>query len=455
MRLFAAARSAPVRYAMILAVLSGITMSTLLAVLFWWISPVLERHLDDSIMQQHALFKSDLAQDGMDSMLGLVRLHAKHPSSSSIHLLALDNEDRYLAGDLPLLPPVEGWQNLEIPAELTEENRALHRYRALGTRFDDGTFLLVSEDTTDLLQTRRLLLQSFGITLALTIALTLFGGFILGNALVRRVESVNKTAQAIMNGDLSQRIPEAGPRDELGGLAESLNRMLARIDELMQNLRAVTGNIAHDLRSPLSRHRQRLESSRMKERSLEEYQATIDTAIEDTDSILKIFEAMLRIAQIEAGTPREYFTQVKMNEIADNIVDAFQAVAVDEGKQFTAHANPDCQVMGDRVLLTQLLSNLIENALRHTPVGTHIRLDIERHEGKVQIVVSDTGPGIPEQERERVFRHFYRLDTSRSTPGSGIGLSFVAAVVKAHDATIELDDNTPGLKVIITFPESV
>ena len=452
MRFPAAARSAPVRFAMIFAALSAIMMSMLLAVLFWSISSLLERHIDEAIVRQLAVLKYDLAQDGMESMLGLIQLHAKHSSPNSIHLLALDSEDRYLAGDLPVLAPVEGWQNLEIPsAERTDDNYPIHSYRALGVRFGDGTFVLVSEDIADLVQTRRLLLQSFGITLAVTIALTLFGGLIIGNALLRRVESVNQIAQAIMNGDLSQRIPLVGRRDELAGLAENLNRMLSRIDDLMQNLRAITSNIAHDLRSPLSRLRQRLELSRMKERSPEEYRGIIDTAIEDTDSILKTFEAMLRIAQIEAGTLRENFTHVKMDEIADNVVDAFQAVADDEGKELCAHVEPGCCVMGDRVLLTQLISNLIENALRHTPVGTHIRLDIECYEDKTRIVVSDTGPGIPEQERERVFRHFYRLDASRSTPGNGIGLSFVAAVVKAHDATIELDDNAPGLKVTITF----
>ena len=451
MRFTAAARSAPVRFAMIFAALSAIMMSMLLALLFWWISSLLERHIDETIVWQHAVLKDDLAQNGKESMLELIRLHAMHPSSSSIHLLALNSEDRYLAGDLPLLPPVEGWQNREIPAERSDENGSLRSYRALGTRLGDGTFVLVSEDIADLVQTRTLLLQSFSITLAVTVALSLFGGLIIGNALLRRVESVNQIAQAIMNGDLSQRIPLLGRRDELGGLAESLNRMLARIDDLMQNLRAITSNIAHDLRSPLSRHRQRLELSRMKEHSLGEYRAIIDEAIEDTDSILKTFEAMLRIAQIEAGTPREHFAQVKMDEIANNIVDAFQAVADDEGKGLTAHVESDCRVMGDRVLLTQLISNLIENALRHTPVDTHIRLNIERHEDKTRIVVSDTGPGIPEKERERVFRHFYRLDASRSTPGNGIGLSFVAAVVKAHDATIELNDNAPGLKVAIPF----
>lgn len=245
--------------------------------------------------------------------------------------------------------------------------------------------------------------------------------------------------------------PLVGQRDALGGLAESLNSMLARIDELMQNLRHVTSSIAHDLRSPLSRHRQRLEAVRMKPRTPAEYENTIDTAIEDTDTILKTFEAMLRIAQIESGTPREYFSEVSLNEIGENIVDAFAAVAEDEGKHLSALVDQNIKLYGDQELITQMLANLVENSLHHTPNGTRIEFRIDLSEHKPRITVSDDGPGIPASERDHVFRHFYRLDASRSTPGNGIGLSFVGAVVKLHNATISLEDNSPGLRVVIVF----
>jgi signal transduction histidine kinase len=269
--------------------------------------------------------------------------------------------------------------------------------------------------------------------------------------LLRRVDAVNRTARAIMDGDLSQRIPVVGPRDELGGLAEGLNRMLARIEELMESLRHVSSDIAHDLRTPLGRMRQRLETCRMKTRSKAEYEAAIEAAIEDADGILKTFEAMLRIAQIEAGARRARFSPVNLSEVADNVAEAFGAVAEDEGKRLVATVEAGVAVTGDRELLTQMLANLTENALRHTPAGTRVDLCLERVNGEIRLTVSDTGPGIPPEERERVFRRFYQLDESRSTPGSGLGLSLVAAVAKLHNTTVLLEDNNPGLRVSVTF----
>ncbi len=254
-----------------------------------------------------------------------------------------------------------------------------------------------------------------------------------------------------MDGDLSRRIPVVQRADELGGIAESLNRMLARIEDLMDNLRHVTSNIAHDLRSPLGRHRQRLETARLKPRSPGEYETAIDTAIADTDAILKTFDAMLRIAQIEARSPRDRFVTVSLSDICENVADAFAAVAEDDGKRLVASIEPDVALDGDRELLMQLLVNLVENALRHTPRGTTISIRLERPGGRPRLTVDDDGPGIPADERDRVFRRFYRLDASRTTPGSGLGLSFVSAVVKLHDATISLEDNLPGLRVVIVF----
>ncbi len=450
MKLTDAARSAPVRYAVVLAALSAVAMGTLLLVIFWWTTSLLERHMEEVINQQLSILKDDLAQDGLDSMLDLVRQHAKN--QNRVHILVLDSQQNFLAGDLPLIVASEGWQDIILPSLPDDTNHRPLHLRGLGTQLDDGLFILVTQDTNDLHQARRLLVLSFGITLAVTIALMLFGGLAIAVVLLRRVDDVNNTARAIMDGDLSQRIQLVGPRDELGGLAVNLNRMLSRIDELMQNLRHVTSNIAHDLRSPLSRHRQRLESARMKPRSNDEYEAAIDTAIEDTDTILKIFEAMLRIAQIEGGTPRERFTTTNLSKIAENVVDAFAAVAEDKGKSLKENIQPNILIRGDSELITQMLANLVENSLRHTPVGTNVELRIHSSLNKILITLTDDGPGIPQEEREKVFQHFYRGDTSRSTQGNGIGLSFVAAVVKLHDASISLEDNSPGLRVVIESP---
>jgi signal transduction histidine kinase len=451
MRFLELARAAPVRYALVFAAFSILLMGTLLAVIYWSMIALLERHLEDSIEQQIQVLRHDLEQDGRESMLGLIRQHVEKQPDSRVHFLVLNRADNVIAGDLPRVPTTEGWQDILLPP-VDGSNDTEHLLRGRGEWFDDDTYVLVTSDTADLRQSRALIIRAFVIALAVTLALALSGGIVIGVLLLRRVDAVNRTARAIIDGDLSRRIPVVGPHDELGGLAEGLNRMLARIEELMESLRHVTSSIAHDLRTPLGRLRQRLEASRMKPSSSAEYEAAIDAAIEDTDSILKTFEAMLRIAQIEAGARRARFADTDLSAVAENVFEAFAAVAEDEGKRLDARIDPGMIVNGDRELLTQMVANLTENALRHTPAGTAVEVRLARVNGGVRLTVSDTGPGIPPEDREHVFRRFHRLDASRSTPGSGLGLSLVSAVAKLHDATISLEDNEPGVRVVIAFP---
>ena len=357
-----------------------------------------------------------------------------------------------IAGDLPPVRAGTDWQEILLPPLADGSNGTERVLRGRAEWLDEDTYVLVTSDTADLRQSRALIIRSFGIALAVTVALALGGGIVIGVLLLRRVDAVNRTARAIIDGDLSRRIPVVGPHDELGGLAEGLNLMLVRIEELMKSLRHVTSDIAHDLRTPLGRLRQRLEASRIKTSNSAEYEAAIDAAIEDTDAILKTFEAMLRIAQIEAGARRARFANTDLSSVADNVFEAFAAVAEDEGKRLDARIEAGITVNGDRELLTQMLANLTENALRHTPAGTVVEVRLERVNGSARLTVSDTGPGIPAEDREHVLRRFYRLDTSRSTPGSGLGLSLVAAVAKLHDATISLEDNAPGVRVVVAFP---
>jgi signal transduction histidine kinase len=452
MKFFELARAAPVRYALVFAGFAALVMGVLLGVIHWSMVSLLERHLEESVEQQIEVLRHDLEQDGRDSMIGLVRQHVEKQPTSRVHFLVRDRAGTVIAGDLPEVPMNTGWQDIRLPPSAAGPNEIEHMLRGRAEWFDENTYVLVTNDVSDLAQSRVLIIRSFGIALGVTVVLALGGGLIIGGLLLRRVDAVNRTARAIISGDLTRRIPVVGPHDELGGLAESLNRMLSRIEELMESLRHVSSDIAHDLRTPLGRLRQRLEASRLRTRSSAEYESAIDAAIEDTDAILKTFEAMLRIAQIEAGARRARFSDTDLSGIADTVFEAFEAVAEDEGKSLDAHIKPKITVNGDRELLTQMLANLTENALRHTPAGTAMNVRLECVNGSPRLTVSDTGPGIPAEERERVFRRFYRLDASRTTPGSGLGLSLVSAVVKLHDATISLEDNEPGVRVVIAFP---
>jgi len=452
MKFLELARAAPVRYALVFAALTTLVMGILLGVIYWSMASLLERHLEESIEQQIEVLRHDLEQDGRDSMIGLVQQHVEKQPNSRVHFLVRDRTGNVIAGDLPSVSMNTGWQDILLPRSAAGSNDTEHMLRGRGEWFDENTYVLVTNDMSDLAQSRALIIRSFGVALGVTVVLALGGGLVIGALLLRRVDAVNRTARAIIDGDLTRRIPIVGPHDELGGLAESLNRMLARIEELMESLRHVTNDIAHDLRTPLGRMRQRLEASRLRAHNSAEYESTIDAAIEDTDVILKTFEAMLRIAQIEAGARRARFSNTDLSSVAENVYEAFAAVAEDEGKSLAAHIEPEMIVNGDHELLTQMLANVAENALRHTPAGTTVNVRLERVNGSPRLTVSDTGPGIPAEERGHVFRRFYRLDASRSTPGSGLGLSLVAAVAKLHDATISLEDNEPGVRVVVAFP---
>ncbi len=449
MNLLRLAGAAPVRYALVFALSSSVVMALLLGVIYGRVSELLLRQLDEGIEAQLQVLRSALKQDGRESMIGLVQQHQENYRDSPLHLLVQDISGRVLAGDLPPTEIGEGWHDIAMMKSGQNSDQTGAILRGRGEWLNEDLFVLVTNDTHDLRETRRLIVGAFAIALAATVVLALAGGLVIGRLLLRRVEVVQQTAEAIMEGDLSQRIPVIGPRDEFDGLADVLNRMLGRIEELMANLQHVTSDIAHDLRSPLGRLRQRLESARIRHSTGPEYEAVIDAAIAEADSMLKTFEAMLRIAQIEAGVRRARFTTLNMSEVADNVVDAFAAVAEDDGKVLEAEVEPAVHAHGDRELLTQMLANLVENAIRHTPRGTTLTVRLERDAGRGRLEVNDDGPGIPAEERERVFGRFYRLDQSRTTPGSGLGLALVGAVVRLHGWTITLEDNSPGLSACI------
>ncbi len=244
-------------------------------------------------------------------------------------------------------------------------------------------------------------MQAFGWAFGATIALGAMGGTLISLGFLRRIEAMNRTTRAIIDGNLSDRVPTRGTGDELDGLAINLNRMLDSVQALMESLGQVSNDIAHDLRTPLTRLRQRLEDIQGRARSIEEYRIAVDEAIGDTDSILGTFAALLRIAQIEAGTRRAAFSSVDLSDLFESIAEAYAAVAEDSGRTLTRHIEPGIEVLGDRELLTQMLANLVENAIRHTPEGTRIELGLRRDAGRPVGTIADSGPGIPPRRETR------------------------------------------------------
>jgi signal transduction histidine kinase len=322
--------------------------------------------------------------------------------------------------------------------------------RVLRTPLTGGYYLLVGRDLND---ERTLLnhnLKLVMIVITLTFLLALVGSIILGRQTLRRIDAVNRTAKAIMAGDLSQRIAGTQRNNEFDELGRTLNAMLERIEQLMTGMRQVTENIAHDLRSPLNRMRNRLEVTLLETRAPAEYQTVLEQTVGDTDALLKTFNALLSIAQAEAGLQRDW-EELDLAALVEDLADLYSVLAEEKDIRFSSATATDCTVRGNEQLLAQALSNVLDNAVKYTPAGGRIELKATRINGFPAVLVADSGPGIPADQRDKVTERFVRLDNARSSPGNGLGLSLVKAVAKLHGAQLILEDNQPGLRVMLRF----
>ncbi len=313
--------------------------------------------------------------------------------------------------------------------------------------------MFVGRDTSQIAATRVRILKAFAWIEAAAVILAGLGGIFFSVQFMRRIDAITRTCRAIIAGKFNDRMPLRGSGDELDGLSAALNDMLDRISALLDNLRQVSSDVAHDLRTPLTHLRNRLEEARQKSVTAEDYAAVVTHAIEDTDHLLAIFAALLRISQIESGSRLAAFSTAVAQRPVGEIYEMYRPVAEDAHQMLVRDLQKEVQIRGDGELLTQMFSNLIENAIRHAPAGTRIMIRLAVPDGTPTASVEDNGPGIPAAEHDKVFRRFYRLTSSRSTPGNGLGLALVAAIANLHNAKIELSDNRPGLCVRISFEQ--
>jgi signal transduction histidine kinase len=288
---------------------------------------------------------------------------------------------------------------------------------------------------------------------AAAILLAVAGGALVSRSFLRRTDAMAKACRGIMDGNLKLRLPVRGTKDELDRLAETINEMLFRIAALMQNLSQVSNDIAHDLRTPVTHLRHRLERARAESKTTEDHGVALEAAIAKADEILGLFTALLRIAQIEGGARRAAFAPLELDALLVQMREIFEPVADEAGHILQLSVTGTAIIRGDRQLLVQLFSNLIENAIVHTPAGTCISLSLTVAEGRAVVRVSDDGPGVPREEHEKLFRRLYRREASRTQPGYGLGLSLATAIAELHGAAIRiLDGAGPGLTVEISFP---
>lgn len=444
-------RSAPVRIAAAYAALFSISVLVLFGVVYWAATRELTAELSASIEQDVRPLMEAYRQGGMYRLIQAVQERVDAAEGSDVVYLLQSPLGQPIAGNLEPTQPFDGWKTLALLWH-GQHNAVKIEVLAAGVQLDRN-FLLVGRNSEAVQELTQVLLRAFGWSLGVTVVLALIGAIVMRRSSLRRVEAISATTQEIVAGNLSCRAPVLGTDDDLDRLSLNINRMLDRIQELMESLRQVSNDIAHDLRTPLGRLRQRLEAVHHQTATVEHYQSAIDEAIDEANAIIDTFNSLLRIAQIEAGARRAHFTTVDLSAIALTIIDAYETVAEENGQSLDAGIDEGATVTGDRDLLTQVLANLVENSIRHTPSGTHISVVVARTDHGCRLEVTDSGPGIPPEERDEVFRRFYRLDTSRTTPGSGLGLSLVRAVADLHGAEIRLLDNDPGLRVVLDFPK--
>ena len=371
---------------------------------------------------------------------------AKHPSG--FYYLLQDSSGLVRAGNLPALDPKDGIR--EWPQASKGQASAFSAVRGRGIKLS-GAYLFVGWSTHQLLEMEAMVVRSFAWGLAASIALALAGGLVMSGRLMHRIETVSQTSRDIIGEDLQKRLPVTRAGDELDHLAGSINAMLDRIEGLMNDLRQVTTDIAHDLRTPLTRLRQRLELANRPPHDTDLARTTLASAVAEIDSILAIFSSLLHIAQIESGARRQGFKDVQLSELLGTIGELYRPMADENGQVLIETIEPSLWVVGERELLLQLFANLIENALRHSPRGSTIAIRASGPGRLVHVSVVDNGPGIPEEMRDKVLQRFFRLESSRTTAGSGLGLSLASAIVKVYGATLELSNAGPGLNATVRF----
>lgn len=339
----------------------------------------------------------------------------------------------------------------DIVALPDDSDRANLPVRLAETQLSDGLKLLIGYEITDeqaLLDHTFVLVVSASI---ITLSFAVIGGVLVGHNVLRRVDSVSRTADEIMDGDLTQRVPITGRNDEFDALASRINEMLDRIEHLMHSMQQVTANIAHDLRSPLNRLRNRLEVTLLENREDEEYRGIMQQAIGDADTLIHTFNALLSIAKLQSGADKSQWRAVHLGELTEELTELYLPVAEESDINFSSNISSNPQITANRHLVAQALTNLLDNAIKYAGAGSTITINVSESSEGASLSVADSGPGIPPSERDRVLQQFVRLESERHTPGNGLGLSLVKAICQFHGAKLTLSDNSPGLIASMLF----
>lgn len=440
---------------------------TVFAVAFvGWISRetdrILTQQVKDSIEAEIGVLADEGLSRGLTGIVAAIEQRSRVPGAS-LYVIA-DSQGRVVAGNVTEVPPAllqrSGLEPITIPYKSLDDENGPKTAMVQVLPLPNGMRMLVGRDIYDIERIRSVVAKAMVLGLGLLIVLALGSWFFVSRRVLKRIDSIAATSRQIMAGDLSGRLEVTGTGDEFDRLAESLNAMLSRIEDLLHGLKDVSDNIAHDLKTPLTRLRTRVEATLAGPDDVDAYRAALESTIEESDQLIRTFNALLMIARVEAGSPDGAMGPVDLARIVADVAEFYEPVA-DEAEVYLALSLEEpLPIVGNRELIAQALGNLIDNAIKYVrsgdsqPSSPRVAVAARRDGDAILITVADNGPGVAVEDRERVLKRFVRLEKSRTMPGSGLGLSLVDAVTRLHHGAISLQDAKPGLAVNLRFPAS-
>ena len=445
-------RSAGFRFAAIYALLLAVSAAALALFLWWSTAGLLDRQTTAAIQADAQSLSERFAAGGLPALVLTIEDRLTQNVEDDAIYLLVDPAGHRLAGNLTHWPQGASAQNgewYELPIE-----RAGMRSVAVVQSFTlpGGFRLLIGRDAQARAQLRRLLTGAFLWAVVVVVAMASAGALVVRSLFRRALANVSATASAIAGGDFSQRVRLSGRGDEFDQLAETINDMLDRMARLMEGVREVSNAIAHDLRTPITRARARLEDASVHAETASQLRAAIERATADLDGIVAVFQALLRIAEIEAGSRRAAFASVDVAPLLADVAELYGAVAEEKGIALTVHTPASLPAFGDRELIQQAVANLVDNAVKFSPPGGAVTLSATGTRAGIEITVADQGPGIPPADRERAVERFFRGESARNSPGAGLGLALVQAVAQLHGGGLRLGEAAPGLIAILALP---
>jgi signal transduction histidine kinase len=446
-------RSASLRLAVAFAALFVFSSTLLVGALWWTTSGYLDREINAVIISEANALAEQSRTVGLPGLVEAVGRRVSESRDDKAIYLLTDPNLRRLVGNIAAWPTqvgrAEGWYEADV-----ERDGAMHRARLVHFVLPAGLHLLVGRDIQDRVEVRTAIFNALLWGGFIAVLIGAVAGIVFRRLVITRVAAIGQAASAIVAGDLRERVPVAGSGDEFDSLAGTINQLLQQIERLIDGVRNVSNAIAHDLRTPLAETRARLEELLRKRPPPEATFAEIEDTVEDIDRLIGVFNALLRLAEIDSGVRRAGFVRVDLADVVRSVAELYQPAAEAKGIAFVCEA-ASAPVDGDPSLLAQAIGNLVDNAVKYAPGGTTIAVAVTRDGDGARVTVRDGGPGIPDTEKPKVTGRFYRGDASRSAPGVGLGLSLVQAVAALHGGSLVLADNDPGLAASLILPSRV